>query len=64
MREEIRKLIEKLKMLRTNLREHDFLLSWEQSEADLKAVLLATEIFEHMWRANIDARSCSVPVNE
>ncbi len=56
MREHIRSLIEKLKMLRTNLREHDFLLSWEQSEADLKAVLLTTEIFEALYRANIDAR--------
>ncbi|MCP3958918.1 MAG: knotted carbamoyltransferase YgeW [bacterium] len=43
-------------MLRTNLREHDFLLSWEQSEADLRAVVLAAEAFEVMFRANIDAR--------
>lgn len=56
MREHIRSLIEKLKMLRINLREHDFLLSWEQSEADLRAVLLTAEIFEELYRANIDAR--------
>ena len=56
MREQIRSLIEKLKSLRTNLREQDFLLSWEQSEADLQAVLLATEIFEGFYRANIDTR--------
>ena len=56
MKEKIRALIERLKALRTNLRQHDFLLSWEQSEADLRAVLLAAEIFEEMFRANLDAR--------
>lgn len=56
MREHIRSLIEELKKLRTGLREHDFLLSWQQSEADLKAVLLTAEIFEALYRANIDAR--------
>ena len=56
MREHIRSLIEELKTLRTGLREHDFLLSWQQSEADLKAVLLTAEIFEALYRANVDAR--------
>ncbi len=56
MSEHIRSLIDRLKTLRTNLYDHDFLLSWEQSEADLKAVLLAAEVFEAMYRANIDAR--------
>lgn len=54
--EDIRTLIEQLKGLRTNLHQRDFLLTWNQSEADLKAVLLAAEIFEKFYRANIDAR--------
>ncbi|MCP4202976.1 MAG: knotted carbamoyltransferase YgeW [bacterium] len=56
MPEPMRSLIEELKMLRTNLSSHDFLLSWEQSEADLRAVLLTAEIFEQFYRAGIDAR--------
>jgi knotted carbamoyltransferase YgeW len=55
--ENIRALIDQLKGLRYNLHQRDFLLTWEQSEADLKAVLLATEIFEEFYQGNIDARA-------
>jgi knotted carbamoyltransferase YgeW len=57
MTEDIRTLIEKLKLISTDLHERDFLLTWKQSEADLRAVLLTAEIFEEMYRANIDARA-------
>ena len=56
-KEEIRSLIGQLAELRTNLRDQDFLLSWDQSEADLRAVLLVAEIFEAFYRGNIDARA-------
>lgn len=56
MAEKIRALIEQLADIDTNLFRKDFLLTWQQSEADLRAVLLATELFEEMYRANIDAR--------
>jgi knotted carbamoyltransferase YgeW len=56
MTDKIRGLIKQLGALRTNLNEQDLLLTWKQSEADLRAVLLATEIFEELYRANIDAR--------
>ena len=46
MREIIRAKLEDLKGVRTNLHENDFLLTWEQSEADLRAVLLTTEVLE------------------
>ena len=57
MRDHIHTLIERLERVSTNLHQRDLLLTWEQSEADLKAVLLATEIFEEFYRANIDARA-------
>ncbi len=57
MTDHIHTLIERLERVSTNLHQRDLLLTWEQSEADLKAVLLATEIFEEFYRANIDARA-------
>lgn len=57
MSEHIRTLIDRLKTLRTNLSDHHFLLTWEQSEADLQAVLLTAEILEELYRANLDARA-------
>ena len=56
MKEHVRSLIDRLGGLRTNLRQQDFLLTWQQSAADLEAVLLGAEIFEALFRANIDAR--------
>ncbi len=56
MTDHIRGLIKQLGGLSTNLHQQDLLLTWEQSEADLRAVLLATEIFEDLYRANLDAR--------
>ena len=56
MTDHIRGLIDQLGEVNTNLHEQDFLLTWKQSEADLRAVLLATEIFEELYRANFDAR--------
>ena len=56
MSERIRQLIEELGQTETNLDRTDCLLTWEQSDSDLKALLLATEIFEELYRANCDAR--------
>ena len=56
MSERIRQLIEDLGRTETHLHHRDCLLTWEQSDADLKALLLATEIFEELYRANCDAR--------
>src|SRR5512136_2701746 len=42
--------------LRTGLFQKDFLLTWNQSEHDLRAVLYAAEILEEMYRANISTR--------
>jgi len=52
----IEKLVDQLGDIRTGLYQKDFLLTWRQSDADLKAVLLAAEIFEELWRAGVDAR--------
>ncbi len=57
MREEIRTRLEVLKGIHTNLYENDFLLTWRQSEADLRAVILTAEILERFYAANLDARA-------
>ncbi len=49
-------LIQQLGGLRTELFQRDFLLTWNQSEHDLRAVLLAAEALEEMYRANISTR--------
>ena len=36
-----------------DLIQKDFLLTWRQTDADLNAVLLAAEILEELYRANI-----------
>ncbi len=56
MTERIRSSIGQLGDLPAHLRTRDFLLTWQHSAADLKAVLLAAEIFEALYRAGIDAR--------
>lgn len=54
--ERIKPLIDKLATLENNLFQKDFLLTWEQSDADLLGVLLAAEALEEAWRANISTR--------
>ena len=56
MTERIRQLVDELSQLETTLHQQDFLLTWNQTHADLRAALLATEIFEELYRANLDAR--------
>ena len=56
MSETIRNLIDRLGALDIRLGEHDFLLSWEQADADVEAVLLTAEILEKLYSANVDAR--------
>jgi knotted carbamoyltransferase YgeW len=52
----IRELNSELSQHETTLYQKDFLLTWNQTDADLRAALLATEIFEELYRSNIDAR--------
>jgi len=54
--QQIRSLVEKCGALTTTLYQKDFLLTWEQSIDDLKAVLLIAEALEGFWRANISTR--------
>ena len=49
-------LIGRLEGCKTRLHGKDFLLTWEQSPDDLRAVLLAAEVLEECWRANIATR--------
>jgi knotted carbamoyltransferase YgeW len=53
---ELRKKIEKLGEIRSNLFGKDFLLTWEKSENDLKAVLEIAEILKEMRNQNISPR--------
>jgi knotted carbamoyltransferase YgeW len=52
----IRGLLDQADELDTRLYQKDFLLTWEQSVAELKAVLLLAEALEEMYRANVCAR--------
>jgi knotted carbamoyltransferase YgeW len=52
----IKRLIDELAGVRTGLHQKDFLLTWKQTDDDLRAVLLVVEILEEMYRANIRAR--------
>ncbi len=56
MSEPVHPLIDRLEALDSNLHQHDFLLTWEESEANLRAVLLTAEILEQLYLANLDAR--------
>ena len=56
MSEPIQSLIEQLQPLGTGLCSKDFLLTWEQSADDLRAVLLAAEVLEELHAGNISAR--------
>ncbi|HAF30258.1 MAG TPA: knotted carbamoyltransferase YgeW [Bacteroidales bacterium] len=48
--------IEKLSLLKTDLYKKDFLLTWEKSQEDLKAVLEVAEILKEMRDNNISPR--------
>lgn len=54
--ESIRTLLEQVASLKTTLHQEDFLLTWEQSNHDVRATLLLAEALEEMYRANISAR--------
>lgn len=56
MSDSVHPLIDQLETLDTDLHEHDFLLTWEESETNLRAVLLCAEILEQLYLANVDAR--------
>jgi knotted carbamoyltransferase YgeW len=49
-------LIAQLGDTRTTLYEKDFLLTWRESDAHLRAVLLAADILEQLHRQNVSAR--------
>jgi knotted carbamoyltransferase YgeW len=52
----ITKLIAALAEHPTTLFDKDFLLTWRQTDHDLRAVLLCAEILEELYRANVSAR--------
>jgi knotted carbamoyltransferase YgeW len=54
--ENVRKLIKELERLRTKLYNGDFLLTWERSLDDIKAVLLTAQILEGLYRDNVSCR--------
>ncbi|MEW6277467.1 MAG: knotted carbamoyltransferase YgeW, partial [Candidatus Eremiobacterota bacterium] len=54
--EQIRKLVDQLSELKTDLFGRHFLLTWQQSDANLRAALLAAEALQKMARANLSAR--------
>jgi knotted carbamoyltransferase YgeW len=49
--------LELLKQLKINYYNRDFLLTWEQTEEELKAVTLVAELFKEMHRTGISFRS-------
>jgi len=50
------KLVGELGDLSTTLYQKDFLLTWLQSDADLKAVLTAAELLEELYRRGVSTR--------
>ncbi len=52
----ISKLIESLAGLKTGLYGKDFLLTWRQSDADIKGVMLASEILQNLYESGISSR--------
>lgn len=54
---DIATLIESLGELDTDLHENDFLLSWDHSEANIRALLSTAEILEALYLENIDCRA-------
>src|SRR2546423_11251072 len=53
---QISALTDKLDGINTNFYQKDFLLTWQHSVDELKAVLLAAEALEEMYKANISSR--------
>jgi knotted carbamoyltransferase YgeW len=49
-------LLRQLEGTETRLYDGDFLLTWEKTDSDLRAVLLVTEILEELFRADVDTR--------
>lgn len=53
---ELKNLLKELEGLNANLHGKDFLLTWDKSEDELKAVLLVAEALRDLYRNNISAR--------
>ena len=53
---ELKNLLKELEGLNADLHGKDFLLTWDKSEAELKAVLLVAEALRDLYRNNISAR--------
>ena len=53
---DVQRLLEQLAGLKTGLHRRGFLLTWERSEDELRAVLLVAEALEALYRANVSAR--------
>ena len=56
MSADIQSLLDVLSGLRPSLYQKDFLLTWEQSQDDLLAVVHVAEALEELYRANVDCR--------
>ncbi len=54
--EKFEKLIEELAGFKSNLYQQDFLLTWNHWVDELKAVLVAAEALEELYRAGVSAR--------
>ncbi len=52
----LKQLIERIAALKSGLHDKDFLLSWEQSEDELRQVLLVAEVVKRMRAQNIATR--------
>jgi len=52
----IGELAEKIDHIKTGFYQKDFLLTWKQSTEELKAILLATEALEELYKTNISSR--------
>jgi len=52
----IEKLVAQLGEQKTGLYNKDFLLTWKQSDAELRAVLLCADILEQLYGSNISCR--------
>src|SRR5438105_10754867 len=52
----IGELAEKIDALKTNMFQNDFLLTWQKTDNELRAVLLAAEALEQLYRQNISSR--------
>lgn len=49
--------LDALRSLNTNLTDRDFLLTWEHSEDEIRAVLLVAELFKELHRTGVSIRS-------